>query len=504
MSRQARLLLPVLVTALVAPLLAVFRFGYAFGISDQDEFLPLLRARIEPPLLEHDWFVTSQLDSFHIRSGFVSILEIPARLLGVELATGLLWVAAALSLAVSIHLIARKLGAAPFGAFVAAVLALALLPRWTLGGNAAWSSMLVPSMLAWALCLPAVLLILHRRALAAGVLVGVAAWVQILVAAQAGAFILAALLWRDRSLKGDAVQFAVPALLFALPLGVLLFLSGAGLPSESFDVLARFRAPHHYLPSAFPAADLAQFAVLGVGGGLALRRTRLARRAPSNRLLAGIFLAMGLAIVLGVAAWMTGFNALLALQPFKASVLASVLLCCGLGAALPEPRIPVSVWTAGSVAAIVGIVLLARGHRIADRPVVSSGPLELAAAARWAASETAPDARFMVPPSSTGFRFASGRAVVANFKAYPFSAGGTAEWLQRMVDIGGLPSSEGGTLWLRQLDTAYAAMSAARAHEVANKYEAGFVVRTTPFSSTDSLFVLREQPGTAFIYEVRP
>ena len=52
-------------------------------------------------------------------------------------------------------------------------------------------------------------------------------------------------------------------------------LAEAGSASETpsaFYILAVFRAPHHYLPTAFPWTDYAQFSALLAAGLLALRR----------------------------------------------------------------------------------------------------------------------------------------------------------------------------------------------------------------------------------------
>ena len=497
--------LPLLAALIAVPLAGLMRFGYGFGFSDQDEFLPWLRARIEPGLLQTDWFVSAQLDGFSVRSGFVWLLDPIARVAGVETAVFLIYAIASIALVWAVFLLARVLGASPLGSFAAPFLALVLLTRWTLGGNAAWSSMLVPSMLAWALVLWAAYSAFRSRFTMAGILVGIGAWIQILVAAQMGAVLLLAILWRDRRLSGDALSFSLPALLLAAPVAFLLLASGNGMPAESLAVLATVRAPHHYLPNAFPARDYAQFGILLAGGILAFRHTRLQRTAALNRLLVGCGVAVIAAIVLGLGGWMTDSSFIVALQPFKATVFAQILLTAGIAALMPDPRLPTWVWGSVVVAAVAAWGWVLQGGELIGRPhVVQAGPM--ATTAVWALDNAPPDARLAVPPSTTGFRFASGRAIVANFKAYPFSAEGTAEWLRRMEDWAPGAIDEGQIIRSSQLlpalDAAYERLSGAEAARLMASYDVDYLVRRTPLADT-VLIPVAELPD-ARIYARRP
>ncbi|NNE70986.1 MAG: hypothetical protein HKN29_11575 [Rhodothermales bacterium] len=494
-----------MLAAVAVPLAYFLRFGYGFGYSDQDEFLPWLRARLEPGLLSEDWFVASQQSGFNVRTGFVWLLEAPSHLLGIENAVLLLYAGAMLALVLAVYHLARVLGAGEMGAIVASLAAVALLPRWTLGGNAAASSMLVPSLVAWSMGLWAVVNALRKQPGRAGLLVGLAAWIQILVAAQVGAIVLFALLVAGPTTRKQAARFALPALGLALPVAVLLALSGTGLPSDSFAILARIRAPHHYLPSAFPASDYLQLAALTAAGLWALSRTRLKRSASLNRLVGALLAGVLVAVTVGLIAWKTDSAFFLSLQPFKATVLGQILLVCTTCALLPSTRLPGWTWTGALVAVVAAWAMIAAGFTVGGRPDIRQAPA--AAAAAWVAERTLPRDRVAIPPSVTGFRYSSGRAIVINFKAYPFTADGTGEWLQRLTDWApGALDGAGNSNWratastlLPALDAGYESLTPDSLAALCVRYEVQIVVRRTPLAPHPG-FQMAARDGEFLIY----
>jgi uncharacterized protein DUF6798 len=540
-SQAGRDFLPGAVAVFAVPLAYYLRFGYRFGYSDQDEFLPWILTRLNPDLLTSDWFLGFQTGAFNVRSVFVDLLTPLAAWVGLETAVMFVQIGAGLALVASILLMARSLGASPTWAAFAPFLVLVLIPRWTIGGNALASSMLVPSTLAWAFSLGAIVLLFRDRPLLSGVLLGLGAWIQILVAAQVGAIGLFALLWRDRRLSRSVSLFAVPAVLLAAPLVFLLVSSGSGVTKDSFAVLASFRAPHHYLPGAFPPGEYVRFGlVLLMGGGAWLHGraypTGGSRKPPirvaTGRLLGGLLIGVIAALGLGVLAWMASWEFLLLLQPFKASVLG--LAICGTAACAALPSLPLKRWMWAAGLALV-ILLWARvlgGGRLDGRPPPDPGMGELNDIAAWSSSNTPAQSTFMVPPSTTGFRYLARRAVVVNFKAYPFSDAGMREWLRRLGDMApGVVSSDwilsdpganssgrilidpapnssdwilsevGGTRVLAPLDSAYESLAASRADSLGGAYAARYLVRRTELEDPDSLFTRIPVPGTAFLYE---
>jgi hypothetical protein len=510
--RGANSLLPLVFTALAVPLAYVLRFGHGFGFSDQDEFLPWLLARTEPALLAQDWFVSTQEAAFNVRSGFVTLLEIPARLFGIPAVVETTYVLVALALVVAVFELARSLGAGNLAASIGTLIAIAMTPRWTLGGNAAASTMLVPSMVAWAVCLWAVVLCLRKRYGVAGVLIGLAAWLQILVAAQVGAILLGALLMTGPGTRRELPRFVVPALTLSLPVVGLLIAAGTGMPADSFDVLARIRAPHHYLPSAFPASDYVQVALLSLTGVWVLHRTRLKRRAAATRFVGWVLGGVVAACLLGIAAWLLDWRFLLSLQPFKATVLSQILFTTSLALLLPDWRLPAWSWALGTVAVVAGWLAISSGVQLEGRPQIRAG--EALVVADWLAANSPREAVISVPPSYSGMRYRAQRAIVVNFKAYPFTAEGTSEWFERLaawapglwsasVELNapsGATTTAAAASTLAQMDRGYESLTASRLATLSEAYQADWIVRKTRLLDADSLFSLVAEPASHFVY----
>lgn len=93
------------------------------------------------------------------------------------------------------------------------------------------------------------------------------------------------------------------------------------------------------------------------------------------------------------------------------------------------------------------------------------------------AKSTLDDAVFIVPPDAGSFRYLANRAIVVDYKAFPFQDEAMAEWYQRMKDV------YGPSLILRNYDAAmrdmkarYAQISDERLNDLAAKYGATHAV----------------------------
>ena len=498
-----------LFATLSATLLYFFRFGYDFGHSDQDEFLPLLLSRLHSGLLEGDWFVQILSSGFHVRTYFVALLEAMASGVPLWLAVLLVYAVAWLLLTSAVYALAHAFTRDRLAAVLAVIAALALTPQWTLGGNDLAHRMLVPSMLGWGLGLWGVHALILDRPVRAAAFLGLAAWMHPLIGLQlAGLFGLVLLLQlpeqedREKALRRLGL-FAGLFALFSLPaLGPLVYQQLAGRvphPDDApslFYILAAFRAPHHYLPDAFPTYATTRFGALAAAGLLALAFPSARKMIVHLRVLAGTLLII--AVLCGIGFVFTEIHPSLfitKLQLFKLTVLAKVLLLIVLTGAFslwlptrpwrrirllmmkPWPALlALAAWTVVFVGLITGKDFVT--ERI--HPMMRQGtPIE--ALERWARTQTAREAVFAVPPSFSGFRSNAQRAIVINFKAFPFQDRHMYEWYRRLTDLAPMPPPErGGAAILDDLDAAYETLNAGDLSTLSGRYGFTYVVRRSP------------------------
>jgi hypothetical protein len=289
------------------------------------------------------------------------------------------------------------------------------------------------------------------------------------------------------------------------------------LASAAFvDLYAHFRNPHHCTPSSFPVRDYAQAAAFLVATLLLLRTGRTRRPAELTRILTGILAALLLACAAGymfVEIWPTRIVA--TAQPFRflfvlkwigllltadaavhltlhsqrarsgvavvamAAVLALAAatglargesvrfagaLLVGLGVLAIPSRAPRRLFALGLCAVLITTATLhARGGVPVLWRVLGNVPCALtldavdgraADIARQAARLSAPDAIFVTPPGFGLFRLVAGRAIVVDFKEYPFDDSGLCTWRARLESVYG-PLLAGGSAAIEQMTRHY-------------------------------------------------
>ncbi|HLT47112.1 MAG TPA: DUF6798 domain-containing protein [Rubricoccaceae bacterium] len=494
---------PPLFLLLGLALLHFWRWGYAYGNSDQDELLPQVLHRLEPALFARDWFVLSQADGVTVRTVFVELLRLLGLVVPLPVAVGLLHFGVLVAVGWGVYRLGYALVPDRLGASLGAFLAVVLLPHWTLGGNRLTYAQVAPENLAWALALPAVWLFLHRRRLAAAVLLGLTAWMQLLVGAQTAAVLAAVALWEagwERSVRGAgrAVLFGLVAAAVAAPVALPAVLAppmeGPTVPGvTAFHALARLRVPHHYLPSAFGVAAYVRFGLIAVAGLAALWALRRGGRLRHGRFVVRFLAVVALCGVVA-AVFTEGVPVLFVaqLQLFKLTVWATTLLTLLVGAwvagalparlralgegALARPRLGLAVVAVAALgtAAAVGAGFGPAASRYVPGQYAAS---DLARAEAWVRARTPVDALFLIPPSNTTFRTHARRSVVVNFKPTPYQRGGILVWLHRMLAVAPMPVPErGGFPFQEALDAAYAANDAGDWQRLARRFGADWAL----------------------------
>ena len=510
-------------------LLFFWRFGYAYATRDQDEFLPYLLHRLDPSLLASDWFVQTQA-TFNVRTYFVLMLQPLAEVLPLWLVIATVYAAAWLAIAHGLYRLAFIFTPDGLSAALATVLTLVGTWMWTLGGNDLAYDILAPELVAWALVLPALRLFFSRRWIFSGALLGAASLMQPL-AGLLTAGVLAGVLLFDLFQPARRAQtlqallrfigtFALCAAPILIPIALQQFTEAepAARSPSAFYILAVFRAPHHYLLTTFPWTDYAQFGVLLAGGLFALHQRRGFFHFQHARFVYCFLTVAALACAgafVSATVWPTLF--ITQFQGFKLTVLAKALLVIALSgwivSVLPSglrERLTALLlrWRKSGLALVLllWIVTLGAGLAGVGRPGRLLEPVvhrtsALGQVERWARIQTAPSARFAVPPSVSSFRSEARRAITVNFKAFPHGRPLAHAWYRRLMDWAPLPPPAHGPDVLARLDSAYHALDVQESLRQMAAYDADFLLRARPLSPPHDGLREAFQAGSWTVYE---
>ena len=512
--------------------LYVFRFGYGYGTSDQDEFLPYLMHLLDRTAFINDWFVQTQLASFSIRTYFVYLLYIPATVFSPFVSTTFFYALSWFGVASGMYRLAGEITQNRLAAILSVAIALLATPFWTLGGNDLVHSMLVPSMAAWALAVWGLALFFASRPVAAGVLIGLSALFQALVGLQV--FLVLFLVTGLRGindkrkitrLPGELFNLTGPFILCASPALIPLFyqqLFAAPASSEApsislFYIMASFRNPHHYLFHSFSLARSIQFALLGIVGLASLMLVRHASPSAALRSVTRILLLIGVICLIAYAGTETFPNLTIAkLQLFKLTVVGKLLLVICLAYAcvryLPSrltawlDRLLFSYPLRFTVvlALMYPFLVLSFSARFQSKVYPFSYSLSpLSPLTTWVEQNTPDEAIFATPPSWSHFRTHTGRSLVINHKAFPYKDADIYMWYERLHDMAPIRSQARTNIHLlTQLDTAYEALPMHVLESATEKYGIDYVIRSTALADSTGFAQLEYRNQGWFVYSM--
>ncbi|MDA0378817.1 MAG: hypothetical protein O2899_04940, partial [Bacteroidetes bacterium] len=403
-------------SALLAWALFLLRFGYGFGYSDQDEFLPLAMRLLDGQLFARDAFVLMQLDGFTIRMPMAWLVALPSMVLPLWLTVFLLHMGTGIASGWAVARMANRLTDRWWIPPLATVAVIAITARWNPGGNDILHGMLVPSSVAWCALLWAFVRWQGQRYLSAGLLTALGTLFHPLVGLQAGGVLMLSLFFDREARTKDRIRMLLPWLVVAAAT-ILLFSdlgsSGGEGAASATTILTHWRAPQYHLCWTFRGADALQLVLLVAGAGLLLWRgpgTPGKDQADLSKARLLLLIPVALLVAsLTLTWWPFSLDSVLRLQPWALSPLIrvwSTLLLVVLAAGFIPRRTALKadkqrfspaflMLLVGGAALSLVLVRLTPDIRGAAHP-----DRELHA---WAAENTDINAVFVVPPSMTGF-----------------------------------------------------------------------------------------------------
>jgi len=511
---------------------------YSFGNFDHIEQLPIIYRTLDPDYLTQDFFVNSNA-GFSPRYYYTKVVSFFGSFMGIPLffLIGTLLSNSAISLLTyrnaAILLKNEKAG-------IIAAACVMFLPTIHLGGDLVlFGSMFTPTTLVFPFVLLAFYFFLKKRMILCFITTGAISLVHILIGLEYG--ILFFFTWilvdflKDQSLKNALIKvpYLVIIIVFLLPNLIPYFETKTNIDSTLFiEILAHFRHPHHYVLSEIltlkEALKLGILVIMIVLMWKTFSQNAQKKAHSKSISVIGILLtgtivlnwifielipikevtSLQLLRLLNFGKWIfvilfanyvyhTVFRKVKRLNKITVFVLFMVLLIFS-GVSLLKSFIlmTVSVWTVYLLftnrkqwllislpVMLVGILVLnltpisflqPYQKRFLSTSDVSKSQQKLS---QFIQSNTHENAVFLTPPLFGFLRTETKRAIIVDFKAFPFQEAAMQEWYQRVRDCYGLNKDT--------LDENYQDMTDEKLLQLQQKYRFDYAV--LPIESTTKI-----------------
>lgn len=413
----------------------VFLFirGYSFNAGDQSEHLPQVYQALDPALYTNDYFVPASQAQFTVRHFYEKLVVAIAQTIGIEWGVFLFTLLSITVSAFAFHQIAWVFFKQRWAAWLSPVFVLFVFYGFTVGGNCITYPILISSTLAKALASLAMLQVLYRRWIFAGLLLGAASLFQVLVGLQLMVVLTLvipyfALERRWLSLLLCWIGYLALALFVLIPTFGQQF--GASAPYDAelyYEILYRFRNYHHYLPSLFPVNHYIKFLGILILGGIGYWVVRPAKGRFYRSFIASTLFAL-LAYSIGVEVLHLSF--LGKIQWFKITiwiVALSAIMVAGLASLvmqslLPSERIASRMpWVSAAIALVLLVIMVNSAWlpaRFDGRYMIGNRRLtDLERMHQWISINTDKTAKVLVSPENSSFSCQAKRAMPVHFHA---------------------------------------------------------------------------------------
>lgn len=474
---------------------SVFIFtSYTFGTSDHNEQIPIIFRLADSSYLKNDWFV-NQTEGFSPRFFFSQFVNLFTHYLSINLVYFILFVIFSGITIVSIYLITKTLFK---NDLVSLLTALAFLfgPRISLGGNWIIGNILVPSTIAIALIAFSFYLFIIKRKHLSFFILGIATLFQSILG-----LLAMGILTINEIINGETrnirkiivncckylVIYGMIAVWGFLP---IMFSSSDFSNPDIFYILTYMRHPHHYCPFSFPLKDYVMFL-----GMLSLFLLSIyLRYIPKNPefhtfcvtcIVSILFLGIiGTIFVEVIPVTLIGKMQLFRINSFTAIFAFPYIFSMFLG--IMSLLIPRS-WNVKSIKIsyfnpIIIILVIFLSCFILIQTDIQQKETENDKLYEWIQGNTPNDAIFIIPPTMEDFRLRANRAIVVDWKAFPFKDSAIIEWRDRIFDV--TNNQENNLIFqgfssYPQLEKSYTLLNESYFLYLCEKYNVEYIVITT-------------------------
>lgn len=534
-------------TLILLTLIFPFLYKYSFVITNQFTQIPIILSFLDPNYLPNDWYV-SVSRTFGPRTIFAWYMAQTARIFPLPLSFFLHYLLYIFLIIYSSY----KLAYLIFNdKFIAATTTICILfgSSITLGGNILVTPDFTAPQLPLGLTLLGVVFLLEKKFFLSSLLFTVSSYLHPLIGFESAALFFITLLLVFTSIKEKVIPFlknwVLPYAILASP---ILFLyakeaSRSNIASiDKINILAYMRNPHHYVASLWSVSFFVQFTIFFLIFLIFLFSLK--------KIIKPLFFKfIALSVLLILVSCLVGYLGveifhsypLTVLQTYRLTLylywLSAVILFGGSIYFLSQPKIkscytnlfliPVFLSNLQTLepsgktyclAMVIGILLIVFFQKIQKKLFIFSlivffslfryhqkfnfssyaiYPTQETEIALWVKNNTPVDSIFLIPPEFESFRLVTNRAIVADWKAFPFQEKAMLEWANRMCDIANITNCSYRYLSKQDIISSYRTHTKHTLANLAKNYHIDYIITdqdiptlTKIYSNTYSVYKL--------------
>jgi len=422
---------------------SIFIFkNYAIGISDHNEQIPIIFRVSDSSYLVNDWFV-NQTEGFSPRFFFSQFINFFTKFLSIEIVYFLLFIFFLGITILSIYLISYILIE---NNLVSLLVSLAILfgPRISLGANWITSNILVPSTISIALILFAYYIYFLNKKILSFFILGIATLFQAILGLLTTGILIVYFLINDKNKKAetiDAIKYLLVYSIFGLIGLAPLFLVSSNISNpDIFYILTYMRHPHHYCPFSFPLKDYLMFFGMLSLFVLAIYLKYIPKNPDlHNFCIISVLLILFLGIIGTIFVEIIPLTIIGKLQLFRINPLIALFtypyifyMFLGYISKIFPYLKNMQIHKFKYLIIIFAILF---SFLIVVQTDIKLKKTENDDLYKWIRENTQENAIFIIPPTMEDFRLRANRAVIVDWKAFPFKDSAIIEWRDRINDI---------------------------------------------------------------------
>ncbi len=535
---------------LVLTLLFPFIFKYQYLITNQFTQIPIINSILDPNYLTNDWYV-SLSRSFGPRTIFAYYMSVFARFATLPGAFFINYLLYIFCIIWSTYNLAQMLFQNKLISFMTTIFVL-FGTTYGIGGNILITRDFSAPQLPLALIITALILLLQEKIFLSLLLIIFATYLHPLIGWEGGSLILFGWSIYDLFLKNQKGQF-IPVLkiwgwfaLSTLALSLAYFselsTTPVGISQQILiNILAFSRNPHHNIASTWRLMDFVRFLIFLATALFISYKIYPSSNQAARNLFKLLFIISGIILVLNLLGFVFTeiwpIYQVVVAQLFRNNLFlfftAAVIFYGGTLTLVKKRQLPTIFLTAiflfnqplfsltGKADLLAFIVFLVAGLLYVYKkyflvivllllafyltnyhiPFRYDSDVDQSASfiqlINWVKTNTPEKAVFIIPPEMEDFRLMSQRAVVADWKGFPFQKVGMWQWYQRMCDLGNIKNCKDGLIQRNEVVIGYLTLTPTDILRLAEKYQASYLISSLYYPSLKLVY-----QNDYFLYEI--